>query len=117
MQQILFSGITVDELVEKVAEASTNKILKNLEQLSNKQNAHEEGNRGLTRRETSLVLGVCATTLDKYTKEGLIIKIGVGKRARYFLKDVEAAKVEIMKSLYKRREPQPYQRLRSNKQK
>lgn len=117
MQQILFSGITVDELVEKVAEASTSKILKKIEKLTSHPNEQEEGNKALTRREASLMLGVCATTLDKYTREGLIFKVGVGKRARYFLKDVEAAKVEIMRSLYKRREPQSQRKLQTSSSK
>lgn len=117
MKQILFAGITPDELVELFVVASADRALEDMKKLLNEHIPNREGNKQITRKEVAVLLNVSPPTVDKYTAEGLLVKIGVGKRARYQLDAVEAARAEINKSLYKQRDTQLYSRRRTNKQK
>lgn len=116
MTNIIVSGITIDDLVEKVAAASSSKLLENVERLINQRLLPKDGNKEITRKEVSLLLDLSPPTIDKYTEEGLLKKYGFGRRARYLLHEVEAARPSIMESLYRKEKPL-HRRLQSNRQK
>lgn len=103
MEQILFSGITLDEFIEKVVFESTRKIIKEIKPLISKEleKKEEQKTTTLTRKQTAEYLSVTPPTVDRYTDEGLLKKYGSGKRGKYYLNEVEAAKPAIMASLHK----------------
>jgi len=117
MKTILLSEIPFEDLVKELSIAQNQKLLLDIEKLITRLVDVKEVNREITRKEVSLLLNVSPPTVDKYTAEGLLVKYGVGKRARYLAHEVEAAKDEIMKSLHKSRELQPYRRLRTSRHK
>lgn len=100
MKKQIVLEFPLEEIIEKVANESTERILKRLEEsfLVKVQKPQE-----ITRKETATYLGISPPTVDKYTNEGLLQKHGIGKRARYLLNEVEAAKPIIRSSLYKDR--------------
>lgn len=95
-KQIVFE-FPLEEIIEKVAKESTERILKKLEEslIIDAPRPQE-----ITRKQTAIYLGISPPTVDKYTYEGLLTKHGSGKRARYLLHELDAAKPLIRDSLY-----------------
>lgn len=105
MGQILFTEVTLDDLIDRVARESSNRVIKEVRKILTSQPANNKNQISqavrLTRKETAEYLGVSPPTIDRYTEEGLLKKYGAGKRARYILTEVENAKPLIMESLHK----------------
>ena len=101
MGQIILSEIPLKDLVEQDANASSEKILKKIEESLKTKIDEKQKFRELNRKETAEFLEITPPTLDRYTQEKLLIKYGSGKRGKYLLHEVEAAKPAIMASLHK----------------
>ncbi|MFW5872096.1 MAG: helix-turn-helix domain-containing protein [bacterium] len=100
MEKKLIIDFPIEEIIKRITEESTERILKKINfQLIHEKTSKE--NEELTRKQTAEYLAVSPPTVDRYTDEGLLKKYGSGKRARYLLHEVEAAKPAIMESLNK----------------
>lgn len=85
--KIILVGITPDQFVDRLCDAMAANINK---LIAEKVNMRAE----LTRNEAASFLNISAATLDNYTEKGMFIKYGHGKRARYLLSEVQAAKAK-----------------------
>lgn len=101
MGQIILSEILLKDLVEQVASASSEKILEKIEESLRIKLEEKQKFKELNRKETALLLEITPPTVDRYTKEKLLTKYGIGKRGKYLLHEVEAARPAIMASLHK----------------
>lgn len=99
MEKQIIINFPIEEIIKKITEESTERILKRITlELEQKKSPENEE---LTRKQTAEYLAITPPTVDRYTIEGLLKKYGSGKRARYLIKEVDAAKPAIMASLNK----------------
>lgn len=96
MGNLILSEIPSDILAEKVAAIVIDKI-KGIIPIPEKKQHY------ISRKQTAIALGVSAPSVDTLTKERYLVKYGEGKRGRYILEEVEAAKHLIYSNKYKRR--------------
>lgn len=96
MGNLVFYEETSEVLAKKVAALV-------IEQLKEVLPVQEKAFHYLSRNETASRLNISTPTLDTYTSQGLLIKYGSGKRARYILEEVEAAKASIYNIKHKKR--------------
>ncbi len=101
MKRQITLDFPIEELAEQVALRSTEIILKKLEGSFKLKTDEPQKIKEITRKETAQYLEITPPTVDTYTKEGLLVKYGIGKRGKYLLHEVEAAKPAIMASLHK----------------
>lgn len=78
--------VTMDEL-NAVFE---NSFIPNLEKRLSKQFQPKEPEEYLSKKETSSLLKVTLSTLDRWTKEGLLIAYGMGNRVYFKRSEIEA---------------------------
>jgi len=98
MGNLLLSEVPSDVLAEKVAEIVLEKI-KGLISIPEKKPQY------ITRKQVAQLLECSLPTVDAYVAESLLKKYGNGKRSRFVLEEVEAAKSTIYKIKYKTRRP------------
>ena len=83
--EIILSQIPIDNLVEQIAI----KVYNSLKPIIQNQEAPVKTNTYLTRKHTAEKLGVSAPTVDQFVADGILPKLGTGKRARFRHEDVE----------------------------
>lgn len=101
MKKQITLDFPIEELAEQVALRSSEIILKRLEVSFKSKTNEPQRIKEITRKETAQYLEITTPTVDRYTRESLLIKYGSGKRGKYLLHEVEAAKPAIMASLHK----------------
>lgn len=98
MRDLLLSEVPSDVLAEKVAAIVIEKI-RGIIPIPEKKPKY------ITRKQVAQILECSPPTVDSYVAESLLKKYGEGKRSRYILEEVEAAKSTIYKIKYKTRRP------------
>ena len=101
MKKQIILDFPIEELAEQVALRSSEIIIKKIGDSFRLKSDETLQIKEITRKETAQYLEVTPPTVDTYTKEGLLKKYGFGKRGKYLLHEVEAAKPAIMASLHK----------------
>lgn len=101
MENIVFTNISIDVLVEKITTV-----------LEDKFNSHStktinitDDNTLLTRQDVSHLLRISLPTLNTYTKDGILKGYRIGRRVLYKKAEVESMLQEITSTKYKRKAP------------
>lgn len=90
MEAVQFIQITPDQLKEQfseVVQSQINELKKHFEP--------KTPTEYLTRREVAKMLGINLTTLNNWTKKGILKSYGVGGRVYYKRNEVENAVIEL----------------------
>ena len=82
MEQILFSGITIEQLIEKIGELLDKKLL------IKSNNSLESKRELLSRIQAAAVLKITLPTLHEWTKSGWLRSYKKGRRVYYKLEEV-----------------------------
>ncbi|MGG5577146.1 helix-turn-helix domain-containing protein [Myroides sp. C15-4] len=100
MENIVFTNIPVDVLVEKITTV-----------LEDKFNSHSakavnitENNTLLTRQDVAQLLRISLPTLNTYTKDGKLKAYRIGGRVLYKKAEVESMLKEVTSTKYKRKD-------------
>lgn len=96
MQNIVFSPIDIDTLVNKIATELQ-------ERLQSQRNNTIPENEYITRQETAKKCKISLPTLSEYTKIGVLPGYRFGSRVLYKAAEVDAALKHIVTTKYKRR--------------
>lgn len=95
----------IDRLAEKVAE----KLRPSLQPITT---PPKQDKVYLTRKDAALKLGVSAPTIDQFVIDGILPKLGSGKRARFRFEDVDNLFENLEKYHHKSRSKTPYIRIK-----
>jgi excisionase family DNA binding protein len=90
MESILFTGVTVDNLLFRIEQIVDAKISGQLQKTSEKQSDL------ISRKEVSKLLKVSLPTLHEYTKMGLLQSYRIGNRVLYKREEVEKSLNQVM---------------------
>ena len=96
MGNLLLSEVPTDQLAEKVAAIVIDRM-KLLYPIPEKKPHY------LTRKETAIHLELSPPTVDTYTSQGLLVKYGKGKGARYILEEVDLFRSTLNNRKHKKR--------------
>jgi len=91
MSKIQFVQMTPDELENLIKESLRDELEKMKSDLSNTQ----EQEKILTREETASFLKTDPSNLWRWTRDGKIKAVGIGKRVYYYLSDINKALIPI----------------------
>jgi len=97
-QQIIFSGISFEQLQESIRTTVRNEVEKIVSSLTQPEPAPEL----ITRKETAQILGISLPTLNEWTKNGTLPAQRIGTRVRYQRANVYASLKDIETLKYRR---------------
>lgn len=98
--QIILSGITLEELQERIQQI----VRKEVQQIADTLPAPADNLEPefITRKETATILGISLPTLNEWTKSGIVPAHRIGTRVRYIKSDVFASLKSVDTIKYKR---------------
>jgi len=94
-EQILFTGLSVDELLLRIEQIIDSKM----GQLPNIQENQSEY---ITRKEVAKLLKITLPTLHDWTKQGFLQSYRIGNRILYKLKEVEQSLTHVLNNKHKK---------------
>jgi len=97
-QQIIFSGISLEQLQDSIRTTVRNEVEKIVSGLIQSEPAPEL----ITRKETAQIYGISLVTLNEWTKNGIIPAQRIGTRIRYKRADVYASLKNVETLKYRR---------------
>ena len=97
-QQIIFSGISLEQLQDSIRTTVRNEVEKIVSGLTQSEPLPEL----ITRKETALIYGISLVTLNEWTKNGIIPAQRIGTRIRYKRADVYASLKNVETLKYRR---------------
>jgi excisionase family DNA binding protein len=95
-EQIVFTGISVDDLLLRIEQIFDTKISSQLPKFIENQSEY------ITRKEVSSLLKVCLVTLDDWTKQGLLQSYKIGNRVLYKRQEVEDSINQVQSFKFKK---------------
>ena len=97
-QQIIFTGISLEQLQDSIRTTVKNEVERIIENLPTPTTAPEL----ITRKETAQILGISLPTLNDWTKIGILPAQRIGTRIRYKRTDVYNSLKEVETLKYRR---------------
>jgi excisionase family DNA binding protein len=97
-EQILFTGLTVNDLLLRIEQIIDTKISTVLPQ-------NEIQSEFITRKEVAKLLKITLPTLHDWTKQGLLPSYRIGTRVLYKRQEVEASLQQVLFQKHKRLKP------------
>jgi excisionase family DNA binding protein len=109
MEKVILLQPDDTQFIERIAEKVAEKLRPSFQSI---QTPLKQEKVYLTRKDAAIKLGVSTPTIDQFVIDGILPKLGSGKRARFRFEDVENLFENLDKIYHKSRSKIPYIRIK-----